>query len=846
MSSILKVPVFVPRDWVILERALWGKVYKKTPYGNSELSKLWDRDAIGTPEVHQLLATLEFPYHASEVRIFDVDFGYHKDFLLSEQARQSLRLANRYKLNADMVEQEAGMSFTELDLVSPHVSDGSAHGVLVAHLLAGKSPLPGISTRGKISLLSDADPLTDDDNSQYLELPGVINISKNTGTKDVAALAAVGEKTLLVTSAGNTFPEKTRNVILASRALEQDSRAKIIPVGAIDPDGVVGDYSVADRSVVVTAPGERLFSFDGKKEKKFSHTSAATPFVSGVLADVRSILPQLTQYNALQLLERTAIKTVTNTMSEFNGAGVVNHYKMVRVALRLAEDGYDGELMPDNLDAYLDFSQEVADLIDTSKNSTQFFLHLRRAFFLDPNNGDIRIQLASAYRQMGLISQAIFYDMPSEANMYTQIEKKLHKRAEHRKAKLAQLSNIDNSIAVNIVNTTFDLKSMTSLAEDNDAVQQLKKTMRAEKKLVKKLVASERLPILTDIEINEQLAEAGLPAVRDNVKLYLEKLGLSDLQKRKAKAVEQTLSDFFKSNTMDKNSTDKEVAKLTGISIDDIQTYKHNKLLKVAVKVTQDSGFISRTIQQIHNQLLAQEGIFIQQQTITNYLQNHLKSAFKKVIADEDPHDPLYDPEIAARISYKTEIKVTARSVTKLRKQLGIAKATGRKDLEKLKIDIAKAVIDIHRGGHNVNDPNVFSELIRHHIYYRGLRESTVTRIRKEAGIRGRGRWSQWNWPLEAVEKLGEQAKARLEPAIRFIIANEDPQNSYYDTSIIEILNKHDIHVPSFFHRIKIREFFGLPAPSYNTEGHYDEDLALPPEIVEKSLTKKSKNLKKF
>ena len=212
-------------------------------------------------------------------------------------------------------------------------------------------------------------------------------------------------------------------------ALEQGGKAKIIPVGAINPDGTVSEYSVADSSVVVTAPGEHVFSFDGKEEMLFYRTSAAAPAVSGVLADIRSILPQLTQNNAVQLLESTAIKTVTNTMSELNGAGVVNHYQMVRVALRLAEEGYDGELMPDNLDAYLDFNAEVANLIDTSEDATEFFLNLRRAFFLDPNNDDIRIQLASAYRQMGLISQATFYDLPSKAVQLRQVIAKLNSRA---------------------------------------------------------------------------------------------------------------------------------------------------------------------------------------------------------------------------------------------------------------------------------------------------------------------------------------------------------------------------------------------------------------------------------
>ena len=430
MSSLLlktsKIARFAPHDWAVLEKALWGKVYRKTTYGRNKLSKLWDREAIGTPEAHQLLTSLKFPWHASEVRIFDVGFAddEYRKFLSSEQIRKSLRLTDKYTLNADEFEHEVEETLSAAEIRFLKKLNPPEHGVLVAHLLAGKSPLPGISARGEISLLSDVNPLTNDASRQYLELPGVVNLSKKTYTRDVDKLDPVGEKTLFVTAAGNYFPEKSDNVILASRALEQDGKAKIIPVGATNPDGTVSEYSVADRSIVVTAPGERLFSFDGKKEKRFSHTSAAAPYVSGALADVRSILPQLTQDEAVRLLESTAIKTVTNEVSELNGAGVVNHYKMVRVALRLAEEGYDGELMPDNLDAYLDFNAEVANLIDSSKNATEFFLNLRRAFFLDPNNDAIRLQLADAYRQMELMSQANFYDLTLEAVKSKPVEAK--------------------------------------------------------------------------------------------------------------------------------------------------------------------------------------------------------------------------------------------------------------------------------------------------------------------------------------------------------------------------------------------------------------------------------------
>ena len=102
MSSVLlktsKIAHFAPHDWAVLEKALWGKVYRKSTYGRNKLSKLWDREAIGTPEVTQLLATLEFPWHSSEVRIFDTDFTDYQNerFLSSEQARESLRLTNKY------------------------------------------------------------------------------------------------------------------------------------------------------------------------------------------------------------------------------------------------------------------------------------------------------------------------------------------------------------------------------------------------------------------------------------------------------------------------------------------------------------------------------------------------------------------------------------------------------------------------------------------------------------------------------------------------------------------------------------------------------------------------------
>ena len=404
-----------PQDWGRVEMFLWGEAHRKTVIKGRPLSKRWDREAIGTPEVRQLLAAIEFPLHPSEVRIFDGSFRGYEELLSSVQEHGSLRLADNYEL----------LPYPE------RLQEATKHSVLVAHLLAGRSA--GVSVMGEISLLSNADPLLDHTVSQYLQTPGVINLSKKTATIDVDRLGVVGEKTLFVASAGNIFPSKSNTALLASRTLARDGSMKIMPIGAIGPDGLVVKSSVADHSLVVTAPGADLFSFDGKKEVMFNGTSAAAPIVSGVLADVRSILPQLTRDNAAWLLEKTAIKTVTNDVSELNGAGVVNHYKMVKVALRLATEGYDGELMPASLDAYLDFREEVADLLTAAENSivaAEFLCNLRRAFFLNPDDRSVRAYLGTAYGRMQLSEQAAFYGVPSLEDSSDLVKRKLEERAD--------------------------------------------------------------------------------------------------------------------------------------------------------------------------------------------------------------------------------------------------------------------------------------------------------------------------------------------------------------------------------------------------------------------------------
>ena len=211
-------------------------------------------------------------------------------------------------------------------------------------------------------------------------------------------------------------------------------------VGSTDPDGFVSDFSNSNNYVVVTAPSSnmRYLAYNGYGKGFFGGTSGAAPLVSGVLADVRSILPELTRTVAVALLQSTAIKTATNEVSDLNGAGVVNHYKMIRVALRLAADGYNGDKLPDNFQEYLDFSDEVNTLLTENnitenrriaRNNLMLFLNLRRIFFLDPDNYTVRKLLASFYKRLDLDKQALHYDIPAQVVKDETVGKKIVERA---------------------------------------------------------------------------------------------------------------------------------------------------------------------------------------------------------------------------------------------------------------------------------------------------------------------------------------------------------------------------------------------------------------------------------
>lgn len=102
-------------------------------------------------------------------------------------------------------------------------------------------------------------------------------------------------------------------------------------------------------------------------------------------------------------------------MSNFNSAGVLNHYKLLRVAHKLAEQGYTGdELYSDHI---YNFSEEVETLLAEAKmlaSTSENYLHnLRVAFFLQPEDDRVRTLLADVYRSQGHVEHALYYGCAS-------------------------------------------------------------------------------------------------------------------------------------------------------------------------------------------------------------------------------------------------------------------------------------------------------------------------------------------------------------------------------------------------------------------------------------------------
>lgn len=246
-------------------------------------------------------------------------------------------------------------------------------------------------------------------------LPGFAELKKSRAKIINASIIFSSDKTLatadeiirsgriLVQASGNSFPEKnsSRNI------------ANLIAVGALGPNGLPAPSS--QENVVILAPSDHT-QLVGHKEA-LGGTSGAAPLVTGALANVLAYFPDTKPHEAKWLLEITSIKTLIQYMSTNNGAGLLNAYKMARVASCLKER---------NANSIVDFklNKKCLNFEDEARNrfaaglkkftSTECRIKrdglklLRQGFFLEPTPLRAKI-IGEAYESLGYRTNKDFF-----------------------------------------------------------------------------------------------------------------------------------------------------------------------------------------------------------------------------------------------------------------------------------------------------------------------------------------------------------------------------------------------------------------------------------------------------
>ena len=298
------------------------------------------------------------------------------------------------------------------------------HGNAVAYLLASDTPV-NASLKGEIALLLPV-TFTTTKWAKWLHperkmskmiaklpLPRVINCSLRFGKSNfrskviASTIKPIAGKTIFVTSAGNDASD-------AIEAGKSKLAKQLIIVGSADPTGHVSSFSQTGYAETIRAGSDKYLQNINPQSGEFFNfggTSGAAALVSAAIADMLSILPDLSLAHAKLLLQNTALAN-----SYGNAVGLLNYFKLLRVAHRLAKRGWSSsfgaeEVLHDR--ALYDFKAEAEQLtqeaISATSNDTAF-LKLRQAFFLNHDSPMARTLLVERYHQHGYEAQALFYD----------------------------------------------------------------------------------------------------------------------------------------------------------------------------------------------------------------------------------------------------------------------------------------------------------------------------------------------------------------------------------------------------------------------------------------------------
>ncbi len=381
------------------------------------LTSGWSQEGVGVPEVRSFLS--ENGIILRKVRVGVVDSGI--DIPL---------------IHEHLSHPGSGEAF-------PHISanPGYSHGAKVTMVIAG--PQFGMTQNAMFTYLYDfrSSPkvhLLESEVRPVEIMTRSLNVNRST-SREMSDLLKEnqGQKFLLVNSAGNDYLKDYRTTG-ALPGIFGD--VPTLLVSSVTPTGRTNSDSGGGPQIVVGAPSygpgfqhpkDYLQNLDGGWE--FSGTSASAPMVTGALVAVFGLMEGLSFDEVNELLKQTSFSTRDfQGGHNYGGYGVLNYYKLMRVAYRLQQSGWPenrGTIFESGPGSIYDFEEEAIErfnfaadfLSDNPQGSCEDKLtvlkELRQGFFLNPNHVGIRQAIYALYVNEGYHDQALYFS-PLGAEFY--------------------------------------------------------------------------------------------------------------------------------------------------------------------------------------------------------------------------------------------------------------------------------------------------------------------------------------------------------------------------------------------------------------------------------------------
>ena len=306
------------------------------------------------------------------------------------------------------------------NLVQSLDSQSERHGEKVCQLIAGPHLSAPIPLEQPLNYMCFADIIEEEALSNWLQhclstatCPSYINVSmyfpegrREDVISDIKTLIA-SEGITMVTSAGND------SVSMEPIKQELSASEEIVTVGNCSLKGDPYYTSNYSQKVTLCAPaGHYLTSYDfAGNTQLFGGTSGAAPMVTAALAAFTAITGySLNPREAVRLLRKTAIPHPRlPTISNF-GVGIVNVWKIGKIAFRLQD------LCQKNRDCYADaLSSEETFIFPFNKQEfighcqEEFLNELRKEALLNPWEKELWESIACINQKKGLQGHAKYY-----------------------------------------------------------------------------------------------------------------------------------------------------------------------------------------------------------------------------------------------------------------------------------------------------------------------------------------------------------------------------------------------------------------------------------------------------